>query len=39
MIDARDEKAAPNTAAMAKKRGADFFELHRPLSRRWVRRD
>jgi len=40
LIDARDEKAAlPKAAALAKEHGADFFEVRRPTSQRWVRRD
>ena len=40
LIDARDEKAAlPKAAELAKKHGADFFEVRRPTSQRWVRRD
>ena len=40
LIDAKSEEAAlPKAAELAKKHGASFFELRRPLSQRWVRRD
>ena len=40
LIDARDEKAAlPKAAQLAKQHGAAFFEVRRPVSQRWVRRD
>jgi hypothetical protein len=40
LIDAKSEEAAlPKAAALAKKYGAAFFELRRPLTQRWVRRD
>jgi len=40
LIDAKSEKdALPKAAALAKKHGADFFDLRRPTSQRWVRRD
>jgi hypothetical protein len=40
LIDASNEKAAlPEAAQLAKKHGADFFEVRRPVSQRWVRRD
>jgi hypothetical protein len=40
LIDARDEKAAlPKAAQLAKTHGADFFEVRRPTSQRWVRRE
>jgi hypothetical protein len=38
IIDAKSEEAVL-AAALAKKHGASFFELRRPLSQRWVRRD
>jgi hypothetical protein len=40
LIDASTESAAlPKAAQLAKKHGADFFEVRRPVSQRWVRRD
>jgi len=40
LIDAQNEKAAlPKAAQLAKTRGADFFEIRRPTSQRWVRRE
>ena len=40
LIDAKSEKAAlPMAAQLAKKHGADFFEVRRPTSQRWVRRN
>jgi len=40
LIDAKSEKAAlPKAAELAKKHGAEFFDLRRPVSQRWVRRD
>jgi hypothetical protein len=40
LIDAKSEKAAlPKAAQLAKQHGASFFEVRRPISQRWVRRD
>jgi len=40
LIDASTESAAlPKAAQLAKKHGADFFEVRRPVSQRWIRRD
>jgi hypothetical protein len=40
LIDAESEKAAlPKAAQLAKQHGAAFFEVRRPVSQRWVRRD
>ena len=40
LIDAQNEKAAlPKAAQLAKQHGAAFFEVRRPVSQRWVRRD
>jgi len=40
LIDAKSEKAAlPVAAGLAKTHGADFFEVRRPTSQRWVRRN
>jgi hypothetical protein len=40
LIDAKSEKAAlPLAAGLAQTHGADFFELRRPISQRWVRRN
>ena len=40
LIDAKSEKAAlPLAAGLAKKHDADFFEVRRPTSQRWVRRN
>ena len=40
LIDARDEMAAlPKAAQLAQQHGAAFFEVRRPVSQRWVRRD
>ena len=37
LIDAGSE--LPKAAALAKKYGAAYFELRRPVSERWVHRD
>ena len=40
LIDAKSEKAAlPLAAGLAKQHGADFFEVRRPTSQRWVTRN
>ena len=40
LIDAQNEKAAlPKAAQLAQQHGAVFFEVRRPVSQRWVRRD
>ena len=40
LIDAQNEQAAlPKAAQLAQQHGAAFFEVRRPISQRWVRRD